>query len=245
MTAQNNNDFIQNCLQSQHLEPSVIKKYQHSFRNHPNRILRIKNFLKPAVAERLSDFALNEAQYRRIYALHANNGRLVSYKTWQAAKRKQRLYCCWEAERHIKDKYRLSQNWLTYMFWLHHIDNNSSAFLQFMQSVTGYTLESIEPITLRKMAQGDYLGKHADRRQKRCLAWLLYLSDDWQEAFGGSLQINDSDKNTVDYPPLYNSLLIFDVYKQQSHNVPALNAAAQDWVRITLGSWVNGQDNLQ
>ena len=43
-------------IQPQHLEEAALEKYRKSFASHPARLVVIKEFLQPAVAERLSRF---------------------------------------------------------------------------------------------------------------------------------------------------------------------------------------------
>ena len=66
-----NRDFLKSWIEAQHLEDAALEQYRDAFLSHPARLLRINDFLQPDVAERLSRFLREEAEFVTEYGLYA------------------------------------------------------------------------------------------------------------------------------------------------------------------------------
>jgi hypothetical protein len=107
-----------------------------------------------------------------------------------------------------------------------------------LSEVTGQELSGIASIFASRYAAGDFLTTHTDTGRGK-LAFVLNLTQDWQPAFGGALQLVDWDMRTVTrtLSPKYNSMCIFQVEGQGvPHQVTQVPEALQKH-RIALSGW--------
>jgi|SRR5262245_7437860 len=63
--------LLASWIQPQHLEHSALEEYQRTFTTHPARLICIKNFLIPEVAQRLSNFLSKEAIFRPEFGIYS------------------------------------------------------------------------------------------------------------------------------------------------------------------------------
>ena len=87
----------------------------------------------------------------------------------------------------------------------------------------------------------DYLLCHDDRLEGRKIAFILYLSKSFTQADGGALVFlsskgNHPGKKLIAYPPLENSLMIFEVSRKSWHEVEEVWS---DNKRYTIGGWLH------
>lgn len=115
--------------------------------------------------------------------------------------------------------------WLLYQF-------NSAPFLQFLETLTGIDGLLPDPYFhgggLHQIPKGGKLGVHADfsRHSRlpldRRLNVLIYLNKNWEEEFGGHLELWDTDmKNCVKrILPVFNRMVVFTVTDWAFHGHP-------------------------
>lgn len=109
---------------------------------------------------------------------------------------------------------------------------NSRQMLLFLETLTGLDNLLPDPYFLgggvHISEQGDFLNVHADfnwhhklQAHRRCNA-LLYLSEDWQEDWGGALELwsQDMSERVVTTWPRFNRLVVFNVSDSCNHGVP-------------------------
>lgn len=109
---------------------------------------------------------------------------------------------------------------------------NSAAMLQFLESLT--TIEGLIPDPyfdgggLHETKAGGLLGVHADFRVNkklhvvRRINVIIYLNKNWQEEYGGNLELWDPKMNTClkRISPIYNRCVIFNTDKDSNHGHP-------------------------
>src|SRR5688572_26886413 len=78
-------------IQSQHLDDGALASYRAGFTSHPARLIVLRDFLTPPVAERLSRFLANEAEFRPEYGLYSIEG-AVTEEQWLQADDGDRLF---------------------------------------------------------------------------------------------------------------------------------------------------------
>ncbi len=112
------------------------------------------------------------------------------------------------------------------------LDLCSSRFCLFLEALTG--IEGIIPDPhfegggVHEMAQGGFLKMHSDfnwhkkLRLDRRLNMLIYLNPDWQDSWGGHLELWDSEmKNQfIKVPPAFNKTVIFSTTDYSFHGLP-------------------------
>jgi Rps23 Pro-64 3,4-dihydroxylase Tpa1-like proline 4-hydroxylase len=109
---------------------------------------------------------------------------------------------------------------------------NGPAFIDFLQELTGITGLVPDPHLfgggLHQIEPGGYLEVHADfnlhpvTRLERRLNLLIYLNKDWQESWGGALELWGSDMTTCEarIKPLFNRCVIFTTSATSFHGHP-------------------------
>lgn len=109
---------------------------------------------------------------------------------------------------------------------------NSAPILQFLEHMTGIEGLIADPYFegggFHEISAGGKLGIHADFRineklhLNRRLNLLLYLNEDWNEAFGGCLEIWDREMKAAQIKvlPIFNRCLIFNTDADSFHGHP-------------------------
>lgn len=110
---------------------------------------------------------------------------------------------------------------------------NSSAFVQWLSQVTGIpgllADNSLEGGGLHQSGPGGFLNIHTDfsmhhyhKHWRRRVNLILYLNPNWQEQWGGAIELWDRDVRqcVVRVPPLLNEALIFETNDISYHGFP-------------------------
>jgi Rps23 Pro-64 3,4-dihydroxylase Tpa1-like proline 4-hydroxylase len=132
---------------------------------------------------------------------------------------------------------------------------NSSTFIEFLESITG--IKGIIPDPhfegggLHQIEKGGYLKMHVDfnRHTKlkldRRLNLLLYLNKDWQEEYGGYLELWDQEITQCEKKilPIFNRLVIFTTTDFTYHGHPEPLTCPEGWTRksLALYYYTNGR----
>jgi Rps23 Pro-64 3,4-dihydroxylase Tpa1-like proline 4-hydroxylase len=112
----------------------------------------------------------------------------------------------------------------------------------FFEQVTGIKLGMSDDFGSHSMSVGHFLKPHDDDNRNRRLALVLYLSPDWESAYGGSLHIIDQGGSETVVPATYNSLVAFDTRAGTTHYVAPIAESAGDRRRVTIGGWYHEPD---
>lgn len=109
---------------------------------------------------------------------------------------------------------------------------NSNAFVGFLEELTGITGLIVDPSFvgggLHETKRGRHLGVHADFNQHkrlnvvRQLNLLVYLNDDWDESYGGNLELWDRSMKAreVSVSPVLGRAVIFTTTLDSYHGQP-------------------------
>jgi len=124
---------------------------------------------------------------------------------------------------------------------------SSQAFLDWLEKVTG--IEALVPDPeldgggLHKIERGGFLNVHVDflahtthRNWSRQLNLLLYLNRDWDDAYGGALELWDAnmEKNIRAVAPVFNRCVIFHTAPGSYHGHPTPLTCPPDRSRKSL-----------
>jgi hypothetical protein len=228
-----NRDWLRSWIQSQHLENDAVERYRHGFLSHPTRLVWIKNFLQPDVAERLSRFLQTEAEFLPEYGIYSTEG-AVTEERWLAATDDDRFFRL----RKLKGTahgFQMSRNALTYVQFRQAFQRPE--FRAFFEAISGLALGWSDDFGSHSMIQGDFLRPHSDDNRNRQLALVIYLSPGWKTSFGGALHVIDKDGADTTISPDYNSMVAFDVLTESKHLVSTITADAGSNARLTIGGW--------
>lgn len=126
---------------------------------------------------------------------------------------------------------------------------NRPAFLAFLEALTGIEGLVADPDYLggglHETRAGGHLSIHADfnlhegLRLERRLNLLLYLNDDWQEAWGGHLELWDREMKacTVRVAPRLGTAVIFNTDADSFHGHPDPLACPPDRARRSIAAY--------
>jgi hypothetical protein len=132
---------------------------------------------------------------------------------------------------------------------------NSSAFVAFLEELTG--IDGLVPDPwlegggLHQIVRGGLLkvhvdfNKHTDTRLDRRINALLYLNEDWQEAYGGHLELWTEDmlRCAKKVLPIFDRLVVFNTTDFANHGHPDPLACPENRSRksIALYYYSNGR----
>ena len=222
-------------VQPQHQDDEAVAVYRSLFASRPARFVVIEDFLATAVAERLSRFLADEAQFATEYGLYEVEDRPVTEQEWTAADDSRRFFRFSKLVG-ARPGFSMSDNSLTYLRFRSAFQKDEG-LRRFFEAVTEIELSASSDFGSHAMGAGDFLRSHDDDNRNRRLAIVLYLSPQWRPEFGGSLKIVDRDGVESTVEAAYNSLVAFDTLAQTTHHVVPISEAAGTAKRLTIGGW--------
>jgi hypothetical protein len=123
---------------------------------------------------------------------------------------------------------------------------NSRQFLLFLETLTGIDNLLPDPYFVgggvHVSSRGDFLNVHADfnwhhkLQAHRRVNALLYLSEEWDEAWGGATELwpRDMAGTSVSVLPTFNRMLVFSTSEDSNHGQPVPNDCPDGVLRKVL-----------
>lgn len=226
-------------IQPRHLESERLATYRRSFQDHPARVVVLKQFLQDSVAERLSRFLRDEAQFGLEYGLYSTGDEAAEEQAWLAAEPENRFFR-FSKLLAVRPEHRMSPNAFTYLRFRKAFQD--PAFKIFFQELSGMQLGWSDDFGAHSMANGDFLKAHSDDNRSRRLALVIYLSPDWRRDFAGALNVVDGEGRRTCIEAEYNSMVVFDVAAGTLHFVDPISPCAGQVRRLTIGGWYHRPD---
>jgi Rps23 Pro-64 3,4-dihydroxylase Tpa1-like proline 4-hydroxylase len=132
---------------------------------------------------------------------------------------------------------------------------NGGAMIRFLETLTGITGLVPDPHLLggglHQLDPGGFLRVHADfnhhphLKLDRRLNFLLYLNEDWQDDWGGALELwnGDMSERVVSIPPVAGRAVVFSTTSTSYHGNPEPVACPEGLARrsIALYYYTNGR----
>jgi hypothetical protein len=224
---------LQSWIQPQHLAEGALREYRDAFVADPARLLVLKQFLQPAVAERLSTFLTNEAEFAVERGLYSIEGP-VNETQWTAAPEDDRFFALSKLTG-TAPQFQMSRNALTYVQFRRAFQRDD--FRLFFEAVSGLSLGWSDDFGSHAMHAGDFLRPHSDDNRNRQLALVIYLSPAWTSDMGGVLHMVGPEGQDTPVPPEFNSIVLFDVLAGTTHYVTSVSPRAATRSRLTIGGW--------
>ncbi len=115
---------------------------------------------------------------------------------------------------------------------------SSKHFFDFIESITGFKPTSVD-LFGSKYLDTNFLLPHDDQLEGRKIAYIYYLTKDFLEKDGGTLDLFNSEKNkpttiSESFVPTINTLILFEVSKKSFHQV---SEVLSDKERLAIGGW--------
>jgi Rps23 Pro-64 3,4-dihydroxylase Tpa1-like proline 4-hydroxylase len=132
---------------------------------------------------------------------------------------------------------------------------NSIRFIKFLEDLTGFkNIKADENLTgggLHQVQRGGKLDIHADfnmlygTAKKRCINAILYLNENWQENYGGHLELwpEDMSECQAKILPIFNRLVIFNTNETSYHGHPDPLECPEDWTRKSIALYYYIEEN--
>jgi hypothetical protein len=171
---------IARWIQPQHLKAEAMREYCSTFEAHPTRVLILDSFLREPLAEQMVQYLQQEAHFQTSYGVYSNK-KAVAEEVWQRADETDRMYKFGLlVVPQLGDK--LSPNELTFLLFRKLA--NTTQFKVFFETITGQSLGEVTATQVHSLRPGDYLRPHDDRSPNRQIAFILYLTPDWDARLG-------------------------------------------------------------
>jgi Rps23 Pro-64 3,4-dihydroxylase Tpa1-like proline 4-hydroxylase len=205
--------------------PSLTERYRS---NQPCRHILLEDFVSPALALRASQEFPGPSTQEWIHYKHQNENKLGFNK---------------------REAFPLALGQLT-------DELNSPEFVAWLSKLTGIAGlmpdPSLEGGGLHQSTRGGFLNIHADfsmhhyhKNWRRRVNLILYLNPDWEQAWGGALELWDKQMTAclAKYPPLLNHALIFDTNEESLHGFPDALQCPDNASRKSLALYYYTVDN--
>ena len=220
-------------IQPEHLDPDRLEEHRKAFTGHPAQLVVIQDLLRDEIAQRLSRFLQEEAQFEEEFGLYSTDG-AVPRERFESAEDDDRLFRLSRLGG-ISPEHMMSPNAITYLRFRQALQQ--PAFREFFEAITGLRLGSSDDFGVHSMGAGDFLRAHSDDVRERSIALVIYLSPDWRSEYGGALHMVDETGGTTRVEARYNSMVVFDVQAENTHFVAPIEDAVGDGRRLTIGGW--------
>jgi len=221
-------------IQPQHLEPAALEQYRRSYTSHPARLVVIRNFLQPQVAERLARFLSGEAEFKAEYGLYTKEG-AAKEDDWLRAREEDRFFKYGKLVG-TPPQFQTSPNALTYLQF--RMTFQRPELKAFFEEISGMPLGASDDFGAHSMTPESLLRPHSDDNRNRQLALVVYLTPGWKPEYGGQLTVNHVDGETTVVEAEYNSVIAFNVLTHESHVVERIRATNGTVPRrLTIGGW--------
>jgi len=225
--------WLESWIQLQHLEDQALEAYRRSFSSHPARLVVIKDFLVPPVADRLSRFLANEGEFNPEFGLYSIEG-AVKAEEWSLADDQDRFFRFRKLVG-TQPQFQMSPNALTYLQFRKAFQRPE--LKSFFEAICEMPLGWSDDFGAHSMIPGDFLRPHSDDNRNRQLALVIYLTQGWERGFGGLLRVVHSDGSFTQIEAEYNSMIAFDVLTSPAHLVLPVEPAAGQKQRLSIGGW--------
>jgi hypothetical protein len=221
-------------IQPQHLEDAALEEYRKSFTSHPAKLVVIRNFLRPEVAERLSLFLSGEAEFKAEYGLYTREG-AAKEEDWLHAKEEDRFFKFGKLIG-TPPQFQTSPNALTYLQF--RMTFQRPELKAYFEAISDMPLGASDDFGAHSMTSESLLRPHSDDNRNRQLALVIYLSPQWKAEYGGQLKVTHRDGNTTVVEAEYNSVIAFNVLTHKEHVVERIRSTnGSSPRRLTIGGW--------
>jgi Rps23 Pro-64 3,4-dihydroxylase Tpa1-like proline 4-hydroxylase len=231
-------DFIS----PEHISEKSQKSMSSGFSDSDIGLVRIDNFLCQETATRCQAFLTDDAEYGELHGYSNSNKPTLDKKEWLAASESERFFCYEMLEANNSNNFNF--NALSFLKLRHFFESNT--FKHFVQAIIQRTLGDVTPVRVHRMRTGHFLKRHSDRGRNRDIAFILYLSSNWQNADGGNLHIISQNKREHVIEPVHNRLLIFDVHQHKHHYLSEINIGTAEGLhkcRLSINGWFQKHSN--
>ena len=229
-------------IQPQHLESAALEEYRESYTSHPARLVVIKDFLQPQVAERLYRFLSGEAEFKAEYGLYTVEG-ASREQDWLSAKEEDRFFKYGKLVG-TPPQFQTSPNALTYLQF--RMTFQRPEFKAFFEAISGMPLGASDDFGAHSMTSESLLRPHSDDNRNRQLAIVIYLTPGWKPEYGGQLQVTHMDGKTTVVEAEYNSIIAFNVLTHKAHVVERIRPSdGASPCRFTIGGWYHRVDGVR
>ncbi|MDD5058027.1 MAG: 2OG-Fe(II) oxygenase family protein [Sideroxydans sp.] len=219
-------------INPQHLQTGAVLACHQSLESHPLSLVVLDDFLLPGVADRISNFLKQEAEYKRVFQNRSKE--YLNEQQWNVLPKSEQFYRFLTLKR-VKPSCLMSQNWLTFLAFSEIF--KTPAYFSLMEAVSGMKFSDAKPAGIHGHEVNDVLDWHADAGRNKDFCGVLYLSPDWTCEDGGELEIRCKSENNFLLTPVFNRLVLFKTTNQAVHRVRPHAPSAANKVRYCHVCW--------
>lgn len=231
-----NQKILSQYISDEHLNSNALQRMSSCFNSSRIGLVEIDNFLLPGIAKHCNQFLTTDAQYGLLHGYTDKKKPTSNRKEWLNAPENQRFFCYEMLETNRNSTLDIQA--ISFVKLRHFLASNT--FKCFVETLIARKLGAVTPVRVHRMQAGHFLKSHSDRGNNREIAFILYLSSDWQHEYGGNLHIIDRENNEVIISPAYNRLLIFDVHQHEHHYLSHITQGTTPSLtsgRISINGW--------
>lgn len=230
-------EWLTRWFQPRHLWPHNVAGARRAFAAHSARVVVLDDVLKADVAAGLSRFLEHEAPLKLHHGLFSR-GR-VDRASWEAASEEDRFFR-YEALGEGPPRKAPTADLFVFLSFRQMLGDSRLGAL--FAELTGLELGPLASQDVHAMRRGHVLKPHSDRDDDRRLAFVFYLSSDWDETCGGALAIRDRSGGVSRIAARCNRLALFDLLAHDSHWVTPVTSRAAGRPRLSIGGWFSRKD---
>jgi len=228
--------FSNDLINTKNLNANAIEGHAEQFNSTPLKLLKIQDFLSPDFANSCADFLNNDAKFKDVYGLYSPNGNNVSLQQWTSSDQEKHFYF-YQMLTSPESNHILGARGLHFLKLRQLLSSNN--FKLYVEKLIRTELGTVTPIKVHRMRPQHFLNPHNDKRGNRLIAFILYLSPQWQAESGGQLCILDNNNSKTIIEADFNSLLLFDVTQHQHHYVSRVISTRNQTEpnRLSINGW--------
>jgi Rps23 Pro-64 3,4-dihydroxylase Tpa1-like proline 4-hydroxylase len=235
-------EALESFISPAHITAKSLKSLSSSFNNSDIGLVQIDNFLRLERAARCQTFLTDNAEYGELYGFSAKKKPTLDKEQWLSAPERERFFCYEMLNADSSKNFNI--NAFDFLKLRHFLE--SSAFKHFIQTIIQRAIGDVTPVRVHQMKTGHFLKPHSDRGRNRDIAFILYLSSNWENDDGGNLHIISQEKREHVIKPVYNRLLMFDVHQHKHHYLSEISTGAAEGLhkgRISINGWFQKRSN--
>lgn len=213
------------------LDAAASGALRDAIRSHPAGLALLPSFFVPTVAERLSHFLNEEARYAREFRLFSIADH-VDEERWEAAEDRDRMSTFGRVSG-VEPVSALGPGALAYLQVRRELEGSGSR--RFLEAAFGRPLGRAWTVEARRMLLGDFVRPHRYDLAVCRVRLEVFLSPEWQAAYGGELCVIDAQERLARGPAEYNSAVLLDVSVENTYLVSPIRYEAGNVPRISLG----------
>jgi hypothetical protein len=230
---------INDWIEGTHLSAAATLVYGQAIHGGDRRAAVLDGFLKPGKLAALRKNFSGDGLFTMVYGLAGRHPHEVPAEEYAAAEPANHFYR-FRSLTGPAPGHHLSPGYLAHL--LFSTLTLTPGWLAWLSAIIGEKLTVRTGMHARIMTRDMIIAPHSDRGHGAICA-VLYLSDGWSSAFGGTFVQDHEGERVTEVEPLENRLLLFSPARGAAHGVAPFSPAMGDWERWSYSLWYGTKDD--